>query len=126
MRRPPHLGACGIGHVLGSCIMVVPAYASDNTGLEFQQFIDEFAGKKDFFEFMVNVAAFMVSVAAAAFAYRQVEEAKLATEQAKLGQSAKRMKPSKPLQKAKSEQQWPKPWSLSNPQGRKMRSSKGK
>ena len=83
MRRPPHLGACGIGHVLGSCIMVVPAYASDNTGLEFQQFIDEFAGKKDFFEFMVNVAAFMVSVAAAAFAYRQVEEAKLATEQAK-------------------------------------------
>ena len=64
--------------------MVVPAYASDNTGLEFQQFIDEFAGKKDFFEFEVNVAAFIVSVAAAAFAYRQVEEAKLATEQAKL------------------------------------------
>ena len=63
--------------------MVVPAYASDNTGLEFQQFIDEFAGKKDFFEFMVNVAAFTVIVAAAAFAYRQVEEAKLATEQAK-------------------------------------------
>ena len=76
MRRPPHLGACGIGHVLGSCIMVVPAYASDNTGLEFQQFIDEFAGKKDFFEFMASVAF-------AAFAYRQVEEAKLATEQAK-------------------------------------------
>ena len=71
MRRPPHLGACGIGHVLGSCIMVVPAYASDNTGLEFQQFIDEFAGKKDFIEFMVNVAAFIVSVAAAAFAYHR-------------------------------------------------------
>ena len=91
VRRPPHLGACGIGHVLGSCIMVVPAYASDNTGLEFQQFIDEFAGKKDFFEFMVSVAAFMASVAFAAFAYRQVEEAKLATEQAKLAtEQAKR------------------------------------
>ena len=64
--------------------MVVPAYASDNTGLEFQQFIDEFAGKKDFFEFMASVAF-------AAFAYRQVEEAKLATEQAKLAtEQAKR------------------------------------
>ena len=83
MRRPPHLGACGIGHVLGSCIMVVPAYASDNAGPDFQQFIDEFAGRKDFFEFIVSVAALIVSVAAAAFAYRQVEEAKLAKEQAK-------------------------------------------
>ena len=83
MRRPPHLGACGIGHVLGSCIMVVPAYASDNAGVDFQQFIDEFAGRKDFFEFIVSVEALIVSVAAAAFAYRQVEEGKLATEQAK-------------------------------------------
>ena len=91
MRRPPHLGACGIGHVLGSCIMVVPAYASDNEGVDFQQFIDEFAGRKDFFEFVVSVAALIVSVAAAAFAYRQVEEAKLATERAKLAtEQAKR------------------------------------
>ena len=32
---------------------------------------------------------------------------------------------SKPLQRAKSKQQWQRPWSLLNPQGRKMRSSKG-
>ena len=70
--------------------MVVPAYASDNTGLEFQQFIDEFAGEKDFFEvvssnrdFIVSVAALIVSVAAAAFGYRQVEEAKRQTDEAK-------------------------------------------
>ena len=79
MRRPPHLGACGIGHVLGSCIMVVPAYASDNAGPDFQQFIDEFAGKKDFFEV---VSLLLVSVAAAAFAYRQVEEGKRQADEA--------------------------------------------
>ena len=69
--------------------MVVPAYASDNTGLEFQQFIDEFAGEKDFFEvvssnrdFIVSVAALIVSVAAAAFGYRQVEEAKRQADEA--------------------------------------------
>ena len=79
MRRPPHLGACGIGHVLGSCIMVVPAYASDNAGPDFQQFIDEFAGKKDFFEV---TCGFIVSVAAAAFAYRQVEKGKRQADEA--------------------------------------------
>ena len=62
MRR---LGACGIGHVLGSCI--VPAYASDNTGPEF----------------IVSVAAFIVSVASAAFSYKQVEEAKRSADEAK-------------------------------------------
>ena len=62
MRR---LGACGIGHVLGSCI--VPAYASDNTGPEF----------------IVSVAAFIVSVASAAFSYKQVEEAKCSADEAK-------------------------------------------
>ena len=60
MRR---LGACGIGHVLGSCI--VPAYASDNTGPEL----------------IVSVAAFIVSVASAAFSYKQVEEAKRSADQ---------------------------------------------
>ena len=60
MRR---LGACGIGHVLGSCI--VPAYASDDTGPEF----------------IVSVAAFIVSVASAAFSYKQVEEAKRSADQ---------------------------------------------
>ena len=62
MRR---LGACGIGHVLGSCI--VPAYASDNTGPEF----------------IVSVAAFIVCVASAAFSYKQVEEAKRSADEAK-------------------------------------------
>ena len=62
MRR---LGACGIGHVLGSCI--VPAYASDNTGPEF----------------IVSVAAFIVSVASAAFSYKQAEEAKRSADEAK-------------------------------------------
>ena len=82
MRRPPHLGACGIGHVLGSCIMVVPAYASDNAGPDFQQFIDEFAGKKDFFEVVSSNRDFIVSVAAAAFAYRQVEKGKRQADEA--------------------------------------------
>ena len=63
--------------------MVVPAYASDNTGLEFQQFIDEFAGEKDFFEVVSSNRDFIVSVAAAAFGYRQVEEAKRQTDKAK-------------------------------------------
>ena len=49
MRCTPHLGARLVGHVVGSCIMVAPAYASDTSGLDFQQFVEEFAGKKDFF-----------------------------------------------------------------------------
>ena len=59
MRR---LGACGIGHVLGSCI--VPAYASDNTGLKFTVKVAVF---------IVTVAAFIVSVtvASAVFSYKR-------------------------------------------------------
>ena len=68
MRR---LGACGIGHVLGSCI--VPAYASDSTGLEFTVSVAVF---------IVRVAAFIVSVtvASAVSSYKRSEEFKASAE----------------------------------------------
>ena len=98
MRCTPHLGARLVGHVVGSCIMVAPAYASDTSGLDFQQ-------KKDFF---VALASATLSVAGTAVAVAQ-----------------NWIKRSKPLQKAKSNKRWQRPWSLLNPAGRKTRSSKG-
>ena len=49
MRCTPHLGARLVGHVVGSCIMVAPAYASDTSGLDFQQFVDDVGRNRDFF-----------------------------------------------------------------------------
>ena len=97
MRCPPRLGARGIGHVVGSCIRAAPAYASDTSGRDFQQFVDDVGRNRDFF----------ISVASAAFAFGQL------------------VARSKPLQKAKSKKRWQRPWSLLNPAGRKTRSSKG-
>ncbi|CAJ1453733.1 unnamed protein product [Effrenium voratum] len=74
VRCTPHLGARLVGHVVGSCIMVAPAYASDTSGLDFQQFVEEFAGKKDFF---VALASATLSVAGTAAAVAQLDQAKL-------------------------------------------------
>ena len=54
--------------------MVAPAYASDTSGLDFQQFVEEFAGKKDFF---VALASATLSVAGTAVAVAQLDQAKL-------------------------------------------------
>ena len=89
MRR---LGACGIGHVLGSCI--VPAYASDNAEPDFQQFIEELAGKKDFF---VACASIAVTVAGPLVAVAQLYQAFSASAEGKIQAAvAKVMKPFEP------------------------------
>ena len=80
MRCTPHLGARLVGHVVGSCIMVAPAYASDTSGLDFQQFVEEFAGKKDFF---VALASATLSVAGTAVAVAQLDQAKRSADEAK-------------------------------------------
>ena len=108
MRCTPHLGARLVGHVVGSCIMVAPAYASDTSGLDFQQFVEEFAGKKDFF---VALASATLSVAGTAVAVAQLDQAFKASPEGKIQQALTNP--------------WQRPWSLLNPAGRKTRSSKG-
>ena len=87
MRCTPHLGARLVGHVVGSCIMVAPAYASDTSGLDFQQFVEEFAGKKDFFAALasatLSVAGTAVAVAGTAVAVAQLDQAKRSADEAK-------------------------------------------
>ncbi|CAJ1348920.1 unnamed protein product [Effrenium voratum] len=80
VRCTPHLGARLVGHVVGSCIMVAPASASDTSGLDFQQFVEEFAGKKDFF---VALASATLSVAGTAVAVAQLDQAKRSADEAK-------------------------------------------
>ncbi|CAJ1374730.1 unnamed protein product [Effrenium voratum] len=79
VRCPPRLGACSVGHVVGSCIMAAPAYASDTSGLDFQQFVEEFAGKKDFF---AALASATLSVAGTAVAVAQLDRAKRSADEA--------------------------------------------
>ncbi|CAJ1448989.1 unnamed protein product [Effrenium voratum] len=86
VRCTPHLGARLVGHVVGSCIMVAPAYASDTSGLDFQQFVEEFAGKKDFFAALasatLSVAGTVVAVAGTAVAVAQLDQAKRSADEA--------------------------------------------
>ncbi|CAJ1451259.1 unnamed protein product [Effrenium voratum] len=94
VRCTPHLGARLVGHVVGSCIMVAPAYASDTSGLDFQQFVEEFAGKKDFF---VALASATLSVAGTAAAVAQLDQAFKASPEGKIQQAlAKAMEPFEP------------------------------
>ena len=87
MRCTPHLGARLVGHVVGSCIMVAPAYASDTSGLDFQQ-------KKDFF---VALASATLSVAGTAVAVAQLDQAFKASPEGKIQQAlAKAMEPFEP------------------------------
>ena len=60
--------------------MVAPGYASDTSGLDFQQFVEEFAGKKDFF---VALASATLSVAGTAVAVAQLDQAKRSADEAK-------------------------------------------
>ncbi|CAJ1391937.1 unnamed protein product, partial [Effrenium voratum] len=94
VRCPPRLGARGIGHVVGSCIMAAPAYASDTSGLDFQQFVEEFAGKKDFF---AALASATLSVAGTAVAVAQLDQAFKSSPEGKIQQAlAKAMEPFEP------------------------------
>ncbi|CAJ1451251.1 unnamed protein product [Effrenium voratum] len=94
VRCTPHLGARLVVHVVGSCIMVAPAYASDTSGLDFQQFVEEFAGKKDFF---VALASATLSVAGTAVAAAQLDQAFKASPEGKIQQAlAKAMEPFEP------------------------------
>ncbi|CAJ1348925.1 unnamed protein product [Effrenium voratum] len=94
VRCTPHLGARLVGHVVGSCIMVAPASASDTSGLDFQQFVEEFAGKKDFF---VALASATLSVAGTAVAVAQLDQAFKASPEGKIQQAlAKAMEPFEP------------------------------
>ena len=87
VRCPPRLGARGIGHVVGSCIMAAPAYASGTSGLDFQQFVDDVGRNRDFF----------ISVASAAFAFGQLVAAFKASSEGKIRAAvAKAMKPFEP------------------------------
>ena len=91
MRCTPHLGARLVGHVVGSCIMVAPASASDTSGLDFQQFVE---GKKDFF---VALASATLSVAGTAVAVAQLDQAFKASPEGKIQQAlAKAMEPFEP------------------------------
>ena len=84
MRCTPHLGARLVGHVVGSCIMVAPAYASDTSGLDFQQFVEEFAGKKDFFVALASATRdTALAVAGTAVAVAQLDQAKRSADEAK-------------------------------------------
>ncbi|CAJ1436481.1 unnamed protein product [Effrenium voratum] len=101
VRCTPHLGARLVGHVVGSCIMVAPAYASDTSGLDFQQFVEEFAGKKDFFAALasatLSVAGTVVAVAGTAVAVAQLDQAFKASPEGKIQQAlAKAMEPFEP------------------------------
>ncbi|CAJ1445668.1 unnamed protein product [Effrenium voratum] len=101
VRCTPHLGARLVGHVVGSCIMVAPAYASDTSGLDFQQFVEEFAGKKDFFAALasatLSVAGTAVAVAGTAVAVAQLDQAFKASPEGKIQQAlAKAMEPFEP------------------------------
>ncbi|CAJ1383856.1 unnamed protein product [Effrenium voratum] len=87
VRCPPRLGARGIGHVVGSCIMAAPAYASDTSGRDFQQFVDDVGRNRDFF----------ISVASAAFAFGQLVAAFKASPEGKIQEAlAKTMEPFEP------------------------------
>ncbi|CAJ1391060.1 unnamed protein product [Effrenium voratum] len=87
VRCPPRLGACSVGHVVGSCIMAAPAYASDTSGLDFQQFVDDVGRNRDFFN----------SVASAAFAFGQLVAAFKASPEGKIQEAlAKTMEPFEP------------------------------
>ena len=97
MRCTPHLGARLVGHVVGSCIMVAP----DTSGLDFQQFVEEFAGKKDFFVALasatLSVAGTAVAVAGTAVAVAQLDQAFKASPEGKIQQAlAKAMEPFEP------------------------------
>ncbi|CAJ1418110.1 unnamed protein product [Effrenium voratum] len=84
VRCTPHLGARLVGHVVGSCIMVAPAYASDTSGLDFQQFVEEFAGKKDFFVALASATRdTALAVAGTAVAVAQLDQAKRSADEAK-------------------------------------------
>ena len=118
VRCTPHLGARLVGHVVGSCTTVAPAYASDTSGLDF---VEEFAGKKDFF------VALPISGGDCSCSGSIGSSKALGGSTQRLSwikQSAPRTRHSKLLQKAKSNKRWQRPWSLLNPAGRK-RSSKG-
>ncbi|CAJ1457813.1 unnamed protein product [Effrenium voratum] len=74
--------------------MVAPAYASDTSGLDFQQFVEEFAGKKDFF---AALASATLSVAGTAVAVAQLDQAFKASPEGKIQQAlAKAMEPFEP------------------------------
>ena len=66
--------------------MVAPAYASDTSGLDFQQFVEEIAGKKDFFAALasatLSVAGTVVAVAGTAVAVAQLDQAKRSADEA--------------------------------------------
>ena len=92
------------------CIMAAPAYASDTSGLDFQQFVEEFAGKKDFF---AALASATLSVAGTAVAVAQLDQAKRSADE------AFKASPEGKIQEGQ------RPWSFLNPAGCKTRSSKG-
>ncbi|CAJ1457862.1 unnamed protein product [Effrenium voratum] len=98
VRCTPHLGARLVGHVVGSCIMVAPAYASDTSGLDFQQFVEEFAGKKDFFVALASATRdTALAVAGTAVAVAQLDQAFKASPEGKIQQAlAKAMEPFEP------------------------------
>ena len=74
--------------------MVAPAYASDTSGLDFQQFVEEFAEKKDFFAALASVT---LSVAGTAVAVAQLDQAFKASPEGKIQQAlAKAMEPFEP------------------------------
>ena len=64
--------------------MVAPAYASDTSGLDFQQFVEEFAGKKDFFVALASATRdTALAVAGTAVAVAQLDQAKRSADEAK-------------------------------------------
>ena len=83
MRCTPHLGARLVGHVVGSCIMVAPAYASDTSGLDFQQFVDDVGRNRDFFISVATAAKSTFTFGQLVDAVKSADEAKRSADEAK-------------------------------------------
>ncbi|CAJ1385410.1 unnamed protein product, partial [Effrenium voratum] len=83
VRCTPHLGARLVGHVVGSCIMVAPAYASDTSGLDFQQFVDDVGRNRDFFISVATAAKSTFTFGQLVDAVKSADEAKRSADEAK-------------------------------------------
>ncbi|CAJ1388715.1 unnamed protein product, partial [Effrenium voratum] len=79
VRCTPHLGARLVGHVVGSCIMVASAYASDTSGLDFQQFNDDVGRNRD----LATAAKSTFTFGQLTDAVKSADEAKRSADEAK-------------------------------------------
>ena len=66
-----------------ACIMVAPAYASDTSGLDFQQFVDDVGRNRDFFISVATAAKSTFTFGQLVDAVKSADEAKRSADEAK-------------------------------------------